>query len=474
MASTTLNATDPSSVKGLQPVAGPLPRLMMLYLGGVGPVPPRTEAVVKTPLLIGRAAQPPAGFTLAEDGKVSAIHAEVRLTADGARVRDLGSRNGSFLNGVRLSGDAELHDRDVLRVGHSLLLFRDEPVPREKLSAQQRMILAKLLGSSPEVHRLGYALAAAATARAPRTPTSPSEEEQLLANVLLLGETGTGKELAARLLHELSGRTGPFIAKNMSALSMELSESLLFGHKRGAFTGAIADTTGIFRGGHRGTLLLDEIGDLQAAIQPKLLRVLDERQVWPVGGHRLEPYDVRIISATNHDLVRAKEQGRFRQDLYRRLAGIVIELPPLRHRREDILLLFMGFLDAGVRRLSSKLCEALLLHPWPENIGEMVQLAAKASVCPRDGGELGYEPLARFLTAPGPPAGPAEEANAPPPPTPRSPLRMPLSADEVRAAFAQTQGNVSRMAKALNRSRKAIRNHLYKLRLKVKEGRGNS
>ena len=191
------------------------------------------------------------------------------------------------------------------------------------------------------------------------------------ATVLITGETGTGKEIVARALHRHGSRaTHPFVAVNCAAIPAGLLESELFGHRRGAFTGAVADAPGSVRAADRGTLFLDEIGDMDAAMQAKLLRVLETREVVPVGGNRPIAVDVRIIAATHRDLAKRVAEGKFREDLYYRLGVVPLHLPPLRERLADILPLAERFLGPG-RTLSAAAAARLLAHPWPGNVREL-------------------------------------------------------------------------------------------------------
>jgi len=218
---------------------------------------------------------------------------------------------------------------------------------------------------------------------------APSE-----ANVLILGESGTGKELTARLIHRSSPRRdGPFVAFDCSALAPSLLESELFGHEKGAFTGAQRARRGLFREAQGGTLFLDEIGDIAPEVQNKLLRVLQERVVKPVGGDAFVSIDARIIAATNKDLRRLVRDGRFREDLYYRLAVVPIELPPLRERREDIPALVELFLarrrGAGPRprRVAPDALAVLAAYAWPGNIRELENVVERAAIL-SDGVEL--------------------------------------------------------------------------------------
>lgn len=199
-----------------------------------------------------------------------------------------------------------------------------------------------------------------------------SEEPDV--TVLITGETGTGKEVAARYLHDHGARRNrPFQAVNLSAIQDTLLESTLFGHRKGAFTGATRDTEGYFNQADGGVLLLDEIGDIDANIQVKLLRFLETKLIRPVGADRDQRLDLQVVAATHRDLGRAVQQGRFRDDLYQRLKAMVIELPPLRYRREDVPLLLQHYL--ATERLSDALVpaalERLLHYDWPGNVREL-------------------------------------------------------------------------------------------------------
>jgi two-component system nitrogen regulation response regulator NtrX len=212
------------------------------------------------------------------------------------------------------------------------------------------------------------------------------------APVLLLGESGTGKERLARFLHDGSRRrAGPFVAVNTTAIPRELTESELFGHERGAFTGATTRRTGRFKTADGGTLFLDEIGDMPAEVQVKLLRTLETGSVEPVGATSPVSVDIRLISATHRDLAKSVEAGEFRLDLYHRLAVVVLRIPPLRDRPEDILALARHFLRQLSRlhglsppTLSSPAQEALLDHPWPGNVRELRNLLERVLILRRE------------------------------------------------------------------------------------------
>ena len=207
--------------------------------------------------------------------------------------------------------------------------------------------------------------------------------------VMLQGETGTGKELAARALHVWSGRSGPFVAVNCGALPEQLAESELFGVRRGAFTGAVEDRPGLVRASSGGTLLLDEVGELPATLQVKLLRVLQENEVQPVGAAQPVRVDLRVVTATHRDLAALVEEGTFRTDLFARLTGLEVEIPPLRDRRPDLGLLIPALLrragaPVGVR-FSREAARALFRWSWPHNVRELEKALALAVALAGDG-----------------------------------------------------------------------------------------
>jgi transcriptional regulator with PAS, ATPase and Fis domain len=220
------------------------------------------------------------------------------------------------------------------------------------------------------------------------------------ATVLITGDSGVGKELIARLVHDESTRaTGPFIAVNCGAITETLLESELFGHARGAFTGANSDRPGLFEAANRGTLLLDEIGEISPGMQVKLLRVLQEREIRRVGENRNRPVDVRVLAATNRDLAHSVAEGAFRQDLYYRLKVVELYVPPLRDRREDILPLARMLLGDAVGRMARKIsglapnaADQLLRYDWPGNVRELENAMERAVALAR-GSRVALEDL---------------------------------------------------------------------------------
>ena len=279
--------------------------------------------------------------------------------------------------------------------------------------------------------------------------------------VLLLGETGTGKELVARALHRLSPRAeAPFVAVNFSALPEHLVESELFGHEKGAFTGAHSAKPGRFELADRGTLFLDEVGDLPGPVQVKLLRVLQERMVERVGGVSARRVDVRIVAATHVDLARAVEAGEFRQDLYYRLAVVPLSLPPLRERPEDVQPLwnhFQATLAGRMRRapleLSSEAASTLAGYAWPGNVRELQNLCERCLAL-HPGGVVERDDLPEPLrAAPAAPAGSSLLAIA-------QSRGAEVQRGMIEDALKKTNGNRTHAARLLEISRKTLQNKI--------------
>lgn len=293
------------------------------------------------------------------------------------------------------------------------------------------------------------------------------------ATVLITGESGTGKELVARAIHEQSGRTArPFVAVNAAALPTELIESEMFGHERGAFTGATARRQGKFELADGGTLFLDEIGDMHLETQAKLLRVLQEQRFERLGGSQTVSVDVRVISATNKDLPAEIAHGRFREDLYYRLKVVDIFLPPLRDRREDIPLLIQHFLarfnQQHVKTLTdipADAMELLITHPWPGNIRELMHAIERAAIL-SDSGVLHKNLLPDDMRAP------PEQSTTTTDPIWRDGLSFrdakqarvhSFETAFIRAALEHHNGNISRTAPAIGMKRQALQQKLKEL-----------
>jgi transcriptional regulator with GAF, ATPase, and Fis domain len=317
--------------------------------------------LTRKPLRLGRQGSVES-FLAFDDSEMSRDHALVTYDDErsGYQITDLGSRNGLFVDGRRVE-EHFLVDQAVIRAGRTLLLFEEcesEATPWRSAPAA--------LGPSRHAKKLHTEVITVAPSNVP---------------VLIMGETGVGKELVAKAVHEASGRKGPFVAVNCGALLESVAESELFGHVAGAFTGADRASEGLFAAARGGTLFLDEIGEMPAALQPKLLRVLSNGELRPVGASQAIPVDVRVVAATNRDLEAAIEDRSFRADLYARLSGWVMKVPPLRARREDILPLAQRFLRRGKdMALSTDVAEALLAYRWPLNVRELQHVIAASKL----------------------------------------------------------------------------------------------
>lgn len=291
-------------------------------------------------------------------------------------------------------------------------------------------------------------------------------------SVLIFGESGTGKELVARGVHQNSPRaSGPFIELNCAALPPNLVESELFGHEKGAFTGAIASRAGKIELANGGTLFLDEIGELPLDMQPKLLRALQEKRVTRVGGKRDIGSDFRLVSATNRDLLQEVKEGRFREDLFYRVAVFPIKLPPLRDRREDIELLLTHFLQAeGIRgpRVTPEAHQLLHRYPWPGNVRELKNLAQAIPLL-TDGNEIGVEAITAYFgtrlgNVASPVSAPVVSMNLGNGSSQRRAVRKleDLERDEILYALQVHRGNVPDAANALGMGRATLYKYLRK------------
>ncbi len=336
-------------------------------------------------------------------------------------------------------------------------LARENAVLRKVLKREYRF--RDLVSKSPGMQAL-FALARTAAA-------SPS-------TILILGESGTGKEVLARAIHaESPRRAAPFVPVSCAALTETLLESELFGYERGAFTGATARRSGKFEAAHRGTLFLDEIGDVSSKLQMDLLRVLEDRRFFRVGGTEAVDVDVRIVAATNRDLRKAVAEGAFREDLFYRLNVIVLTLPPLRERKEDIPLLAQHFLEQLSVELGRKLdglttdaMDALLLHDWPGNVRELRNVLERAVVVASGQlvqvKDLGLAPLRPASDSPSQPDG--------------LPSLEDLERQHVGRVLQATGGNVSQAARILGIDRVTLYSKIkkYGLRRPEEHGAGDS
>ncbi|WP_437995832.1 sigma 54-interacting transcriptional regulator [Sorangium sp. So ce185] len=311
------------------------------------------------------------------DPWLSNAHARIARVLDRWMLEDAGSKNGSSVNGVP-ARRAELADGDLIELGHNFFIFHSrlavedgDPLPGVIDATASQAAAPGLMTLLPSLKRSFTQLECVARSAA---------------SVLIEGETGTGKEVVARALHTLSGRPGDFVAVNCGALPRELVEAELFGHRKGAFSGATEDRPGLVRSADRGTLLLDEIGDLPAPSQAAMLRVLQEREVRPLGSTRAFSVDFRVIAATNRPLEGMVYAGTFRADLLARLKGYCVELPPLRARKEDLGVVLGALLhrlspsQAQQIQLHPRAARALLRHDWPGNIRELEKCLETALV----------------------------------------------------------------------------------------------
>lgn len=304
-----------------------------------------------------------------EDASVSKRHCEIRVDEVGYAIQDLGSTNGTFVQGIRVS-QAFLHPGAELTLGKTRLVFCPLQEAQElTLSPNDRF--GEMLGQSVAMRRVFHLAETYA-------PTD--------ATVMIVGETGTGKEILAEEIHRHSRRKDkPFIVIDCATLARDLIESELFGHAKGAFTGASSEHAGAFEHADGGTVFLDEIGDLSPELQPKLLRVLEKREIRRVGENVPRKIDVRILCATNRRMDVEVNEGRFREDLFYRLSVVPIELPPLRRRREDIPFLLKKFIadlhgDGALAEIEDfeATMDVLKRHEWPGNVRELRNLAELA------------------------------------------------------------------------------------------------
>ena len=299
------------------------------------------------------------------DETVSRVHLEIVRDAKGYLVRDLHSTNGTFLDGAEIK-EAYLRPGSIVSAGSVEIKFTpfDE---RIEILPSDKEHLGDLVGRSLVMREIFGLIEKIA-------PTD--------ATVLIGGETGTGKDVIARTLHQLSRRAqGPFVVVDCGAVSSSLIESELFGHEKGSFTGAISARAGAFELATGGTVFLDEIGELSLELQPKLLRVLEARELRRVGGSKITKVDLRIIAATRKDLRSEVEKGKFREDLFFRLNVVPIVSPPLRNRREDISMLvdcFVLALGGTAGSISDSARTAMLRHDWPGNVRELRNVVERA------------------------------------------------------------------------------------------------
>ncbi|MBK9000727.1 MAG: sigma 54-interacting transcriptional regulator [Myxococcales bacterium] len=369
-----------------------------------------------------------------EDPGASRLHARFERRGEAVLVSDLGSRNGTWVDGAQVGKSGALVGPGaVVRVGRTLFVVADvapygRPRPAE---------LPGLIGGASLDEARDSVLTIAPT----RSP------------VLVLGETGTGKEVIAGLVHQYSGRTGPFVALNCAAVPSELVDAELFGHARGAFSGATRERTGLFRTASGGTLFLDEIGEMPAPVQAKLLRTLETGEVRPVGDDQSLTVDTRVVAATNRDVDQLIDSGSFRGDLLHRLAGLRVRLPPLRERREDVPILARSFAAGASAEVATVALELLALHPWPGNVRELRNVVAAAAEVARRRGrsEIAEEDVLPLLVR-------ASSKSAPP-------GRAEQEQRRIADALTQASGDVAEAASLLGMGRSALYEALRRLNI---------
>jgi DNA-binding NtrC family response regulator len=371
---------------------------------------------------------PGGGLRLA-DRTVSARHCELSVDEQGVLVRDLGSKNGLYFGGARVP-QARLDTGGAsFVIGRSTVSVR----PARGAAPAKASGLPGIVGNSEVMRRIADEVRRHARTRAP---------------ILIQGESGTGKDLVARAIHALGRPGGPYVPLNVGAIAESLADSELFGHRRGAFTGAVAHRQGAFEQAHRGTLFLDEVAELSAGVQVRLLRVVEDGSVRPLGAHTSTLVDVRIVSASWAALAERVEEGRFRSDLYHRLSTVTLRLPALRERRSDIPALTSVLLrrlepELGPKQLSSDALAALVAHDWPGNVrelgGALYRAAALAS---------GTQILAQHLAFGTRTAGPRRVRD--------------IGCFDAHALLASHEGNVSAAARAARIPRTTFRALLMK------------
>jgi transcriptional regulator of acetoin/glycerol metabolism len=355
--------SDPASTvdaQAAQADAGTQAQLALVSLSGPsGCTPIRLEWTESGELTLGRDEDCAVRLSNTD---ISRHHAALRRTPSdpGILIVDLNSRNGTRVNG-RAVRSARLQANDVVRLGGAVF------------------VVTEGVGSFSEVAPGLLAGAAFERALAPLNQAARTDLP-----IVLEGETGTGKEVVTHAVHAWSGRTGPLVAINCAALPQGLAEGELFGYRRGAFTGADRPSAGFFRSAEGGTLLLDEATDLPLALQAKLLRALEQKEVQPLGETRPVPFDVRIVVAAQSSLFEAVKKQLFRADLLARLSGFTLQIPALRQRRAEILPLFLHFVSEHRQgdppQLEPDLIERLCLHDWPFNVRELLLLARRLAV----------------------------------------------------------------------------------------------
>lgn len=391
--------------------------------------------------MISIGSSPSNDLVIKDDPYISRRHCTINCASERPMVKDSGSRNGTFLNNNRIE-EGFLPQKGVLSIGHTEIRFEFKS-NTERIKPVECNRFGTMIGKSRQMREI-FALI--------------GKVSKSSATVCITGESGTGKELIAKSIHTTSARADrPFVALNCGALPANIIESELFGHERGAFTGAANLHHGVFEQADGGTLFLDEIGEMPSDLQTRLLRVLETRQVRRVGGHKDIPVDVRIIAATNQDLKKLVTVGRFREDIFFRLYIIPIHLPPLRERREDVPLLaehFLNELSLGetATTLSDLALAKLIEYDWPGNIRELKNVIQRAILYSKHSEIAPSEILLTPLELPREADSFALEAS---------------EKDVLLKALNKHRGNIKKTASALNISRTTLANKIKKYDIAV-------
>jgi DNA-binding NtrC family response regulator len=414
------------------------------------------------------------------DSRISKVHAFLRREGSSYYLCDANSKNGVTVNRARVQERRLLRDGDVIECGHTFFLFRSSRIrsTEEFFDVDYGIVDRARLPGMLTLHE-----PLAAQLRALRDVACSSVP------VLVLGPSGSGKELIARAVHALSQRQGSFVGVNCAALPEELLAAELFGSRRGAFTGATEDRMGLIRSSDRGTMFLDEIGDLSLRAQPTFLRTLQEREVMPVGATRAIPVDLRLVAATHQDLDTLVASHQFRADLLARISGFIVRLPPLRERIEDLGILIGHLLTRHgppgkpVPKVSVEAMRAILWHKWPLNVREIEQCLRTAIA--RSPERIDADHLPDNVRTPAESCEPQSHVLAPKPPSmpppvpapaPRAPLKLTpeqlARCDAVRTLLIEHRGNISQVARALGKDRVQIRRWIRQFGLSVKEFSG--
>jgi transcriptional regulator with GAF, ATPase, and Fis domain len=427
---------DPTRRIGAAPA---LPKKLVVVAG--------VDAGVEIPLdgVVEVGSDPGCGLPL-RDPSVSRRHASFACVAGTVVVKDLGSRNGTLLGGVRVL-EAEVQLGALLALGDTQLAIQPRWHARE-VPPSSACRFGELLGVSTAMREVFAILERVA----------PGD-----ATVLLEGESGTGKELAARAIHAASPRAAaPLVVFDCGAVPRELAESELFGHRRGAFSGAVADRAGALARSHGGTLFLDEIGELPLELQPRLLRVLESGEVKSVGDDSMRRVDARVIAATHRDLAAEVRAGRFRADLLYRLEVVRVRLPPLRERPEDVPALVAQLLDGRLPpgdAIAGENLRKLVGYSWPGNVRELRNVLTRAVALARTTGPAPFARLVINLGAPAP-AGAAHPGAAP---LPYKLAKERLVAGFDRAYLTHLLSRHGRDVRAAAKEAGVSRKHLYEL-----------